>query len=436
MKSAKPRKICYSANQMNNQKWTVNAADTGVRLDKWLAAAERLGSRSRSLAAIEKGKIFVNDVEQSTADAGRKLIPGENIRLWMDRPGSSERRYSERFEAGLHIIYEDSSLLVLNKPAGLLAVPLASQPDEPSLFDEVKHHLRSTKRDPFVVHRIDRDTSGLVVFAKTGEAQHKLKDQFEKRDATRIYLAVVYATPDPDAGTWRDLIEWDNEELKQQQVQEKTRKAQEAVCRYKVLEKFRDATLIEVRLVSGKRNQIRIQAGLRGHPLVGEKMYVYENPLRRIEFPRQALHAHKLSFKHPAIEKMLYFEAPLPNDMKALLLAISKDEATKQPALLSLKPAQKNLGKLPLRKTELKPQRATSPARQAIAKKTSTKLPLQGAESKRKVAVSPDRKPDSPKTPSKLPVLTEELMRKKITRPDRKTSPGGKSVSRRKSGQR
>ncbi|MEK7833744.1 MAG: RluA family pseudouridine synthase [Acidobacteriota bacterium] len=421
---------------MNNQKWKVSAADAGVRLDKWLAAAERMGSRSRSLAAIEKGKILVNDAEQSTADAGRKLIAGENVRLWMDRPGSSERRYSERHEAGLHIIYEDSSLLVLNKPAGLLAVPLASQPDEPSLFDQVKYHLRSTKREPFVVHRIDRDTSGLVVFAKTGEAQHKLKDQFEKRDATRIYLAVVYATPDPDAGTWRDLIEWDNEELKQQQVQEKTRKAQEAVCRYKVLEKFRDASLIEVRLVSGKRNQIRIQAGLRGHPLIGEKMYVYENPLRRIEFPRQALHAHKLSFKHPAIDKMLYFEAPLPDDMKALLATISKNEATKQTALLSLKPAEKTSGKIPLRNQELRPKRTTSPIRKAPAEKTRAKFPLRNTELKPKVVISPDRKAVGGKTPSKLPVLTEELMRKKITRPDRKTFAGKKTASRKKTDRR
>lgn len=403
---------------MNNQKWKVSSNDAGLRLDKWLAAPERLGSRSKSLAAIEKGKIFVNDVEQSTPDAGRKLIAGENVRLWMDRPGSSERRYSERREAGLHILYEDSSLMVLNKPAGLLAVPLASQPDEPSLFDLVKYHLRSTKREPFVVHRIDRDTSGLVVFAKTGEAQHKLKDQFEKRDAIRIYLAVVYATPNPEAGTWRDLIEWDNEELKQQQVQEKTRKAQEAVCRYKVLEKFRDASLIEVRLVSGKRNQIRIQAGLRGHPLVGEKMYVYENPLRRIEFPRQALHAHKLGFNHPVTDKPLNFESPLPDDMKTLLATISKDEALKQPVLLSLKSVEKPLGEKPsnkpqLRNAELKPKKAISPNRKAAGSKMPAKLPLRSAKLRPQIVINSDRKAVGEKIQGRLPVISEEMMQKK-----------------------
>lgn len=356
-----------NAHQMNNQTWKVSPADADVRLDKWLAAADRMGSRSRSLAAIEKGKIFVNDIEQSTADAGRKLKAGDAVRLWMDRPGSSERRYTERREAGLHILYEDSAMLVVNKPAGLLAVPLASQPDGESLFDQVKHHLRSTKREPFVVHRIDRDTSGLVVFAKTGEAQRNLKEQFERRDADRIYLAAVYGTPQPDSGTWKDLIEWDNEELKQQQVQEKTRKAQEATCRYKTLKKFRDATLIEVRLVSGKRNQIRIQAGLRGHPLVGEKMYVYENPARRIEFPRQALHAHKLSLKHPTTGKPLKFEAPIPEDLNALLATISKDEGVKRPAVPAPNLPEKPPSKLPLRSADLRLKKASVPIKKAAA---------------------------------------------------------------------
>lgn len=362
---------------MNNQTWKVSAADADVRLDKWLAASDRLGSRSRSLAAIEKGKIFINEVEQSTADAGRRLVPGETVRLWMDRPGSSERRYSERREAGTHFLYEDASLVVVNKPAGLLAVPLASQPEEPSLFDQIKHHLRSTRREPFVVHRIDRDTSGLVVFAKTGEAQRNLKEQFERRDADRVYLAVVYGTPQPDSGTWQDLIEWDNEELKQQQVQEKTRKAQEATCRYKVLKKFRDATLIEVRLVSGKRNQIRIQAGLRGYPLVGEKMYIYENPYRRIEFPRQALHAQKLSLKHPTTGKLMNFEAPIPEDLNALLATISKDEGVKQPAILALKLPEKPPSKLPLRSGDLKRKKVAGPVipikKTAISRKSRPK---------------------------------------------------------------
>src|SRR5262245_41606359 len=113
---------------MSDQNWQVNELESGLRLDKWLAAAERLGSRSKALAAIERGKVFVNGVEQTGADAARRVLAGETVRLWMDRPGSAERRYTERRDSGLHLLYEDSSLLVINKPAGLLTVPRSSQP--------------------------------------------------------------------------------------------------------------------------------------------------------------------------------------------------------------------------------------------------------------------------------------------------------------------
>ena len=101
----------------------------------------------KALSAIERGKVFVGGAEQTVADAARRLQKGETVRLWMDRPGSAERRYAERRESGLHLLYEDSSLLVINKPAGALTVPLPSQPDEVSLLDQLKHHLRSHKVD-------------------------------------------------------------------------------------------------------------------------------------------------------------------------------------------------------------------------------------------------------------------------------------------------
>jgi 23S rRNA pseudouridine1911/1915/1917 synthase len=306
---------------MSDQNWEVSESEAGLRLDKWLAAAERLGSRSKALSAIERGKVFINGVEQTVADAARRMQAGESIRLWLDRPGSAERRYAERHESGLHLLYEDSSLLVINKPAGLLTVPLSSQPDEPSLLDQLKYHLRSHKKSsPLVVHRIDRDTSGIVVFAKTPEAQRNLKDQFERRSAERVYLAVVYGYPKPEHGTWRDFLVWDQDNLRQQRAERRDRNAKEAVCRYHTLERFSGAALIEVSLVTGKRNQIRVQAGLRGHQLVGEKKYVYEPaPRHRIEFGRQALHAYRLSFKHPLGQRPLSFEAALPDDLQALL---------------------------------------------------------------------------------------------------------------------
>ncbi len=311
---------------MSDQNWQVKESESGLRLDKWLAAAERLGSRSKALSAIERGKVFVNDVEQTVAGAGRRLQTGETVRLWMDRPGSAERRYTERREAGLHLLYEDSSLLVINKNAGLLTVPLPSQPDELSLLDLVRRHLRSHKKlEPLLVHRIDRDTSGIVIFAKTPEAQRILKDQFERRTAERVYLAVVHGHPKPESGTWRDFLLWNQVSLKQHLAERRDRNAKEAVCRYRTLEKFQGATLIEVSLVTGKRNQIRIQAGSRGHQLVGEKKYVNDPaPQPPIEFDRQALHAHRIAFNHPINHRLITFEAQTPDDLLSLLEILRK----------------------------------------------------------------------------------------------------------------
>lgn len=307
-------------NQTSKQEWRVGQTEAGVRLDKWLAAPERLGSRSRALSAIEHGKVFINEIEQSSSDAARKVQTGEVIKLWMDRPGSAQRRYSERHDSGLHLIYEDQALLVVNKPAGLLTVPLPAQPDEPSLLDRLERHLRSdAKRRPLVVHRIDRDTSGLVVFAKTGDAQRKLKDQFERRQAERVYLAIVYGGPQPASGQWRDSLTWDQTELKQQPALPHDHRAHTAVCNYRIIEKYEAAALIEVRLTTGKRNQIRIQAALHGHQLVGEKMYLSEaKPQNFIKFERQALHAFRLKFHHPSDGKEMSFEAPPPEDFEAL----------------------------------------------------------------------------------------------------------------------
>jgi 23S rRNA pseudouridine1911/1915/1917 synthase len=309
---------------MNDRSWMVSESESGLRLDKWLAAAERLGSRSKALSAIERGKVFVNDVEQGVADAARRLKPGEIVRLWMDRPGSAERRYAERREAGLHLLYEDSSLLVINKPAGLLTVPLPSQPGEPSLLDQVKHHLRSHKKlEPLVVHRIDRDTSGLVVFATRSDAQAKLKDQFRRREPERVYLAVVYGHPSPASGSWTDHLVWDQKQLIQKETHPRDPRGQEARSHYRVVERLRGASLIEVRLVTGRRNQIRLQARLHGHTLVGEARYTYgSEALRPIEFPRQALHAHRLAFRHPLTGQPLSFEAPLPVDMQGLIASL------------------------------------------------------------------------------------------------------------------
>jgi 23S rRNA pseudouridine1911/1915/1917 synthase len=219
------------------------------------------------------------------------------------------------------VIYEDEWLLVVNKPAGLLSVPLERRSDVPSIYDQVEDRFRSHgKRRPFVVHRIDQDTSGLVVFAKDPQTQSRLKVQFKRREPDRIYWAVVYGQPSPPSGTWRDHLVWDEKALIQKETHPRDPRASEAVSEYRTLEAFRDASLVEVRLHTGRRNQIRIQARLRGHTLVGEDRYVYgPDTLRPINFERQALHAYRLAFQHPDDGRRVEFEAPPPADFMSLL---------------------------------------------------------------------------------------------------------------------
>ena len=301
--------------------WTVTREAEGTRLDKFLADGQRLGSRSRVTDALSKGKVFVNQSEATLRDGGSRVRAGDVVRVWMDRPGSARRRSVTLRESGLEILYEDDQLIVANKPAGLLAVPLAQRADAPSAYGQLGEHLRPrTKRKPLVVHRIDRDTSGLVVFAKNRRAQEHLKDQFERRDPERVYLALVRGRPERPTGTWKDYLAWDADALVQKLAHPRDPKKKEAVTHYRLLEAFEGASLLEVRLETGKRNQIRIQARLHGHPLVGERLYAGPpEPVRPIEFGRQALHAFRLAFEHPVSGNRITVEAPLPPDMQKLL---------------------------------------------------------------------------------------------------------------------
>jgi 23S rRNA pseudouridine1911/1915/1917 synthase len=308
--------------------WTVGADEAGQRLDKYLAAGQRAGSRPKAAAALDRGKVFVNDREMTLADAAARVVAGDLVRLWMDRPGTAKPRSTLGDLRDLPIVFEDDSLIVLNKPAGLLAVPLPLERrnDARSVFEDLKVYLRQrARRRPFVVHRIDRDTSGLVLFAKSEGAQLALKEQFKRHQPERVYQAVVYGLPSPSSGTWHDHLVWDIRALIQKETSPRDPRGKEAISHYRVIEPLAGASLIEVRLVTGKRNQIRIQARLRGHTLVGEVRYTYgPDELRPIEFQRQALHAQRLTFRHPTDDREMAFEAPLPPDMAALIARLRR----------------------------------------------------------------------------------------------------------------
>jgi 23S rRNA pseudouridine1911/1915/1917 synthase len=200
-------------------------------------------------------------------------------------------------------------------------VPLERNAGVPSVYEQLEAYYRSHgKRKPFPVHRIDQDTSGLVIFAKDSNSQQALRGQFRRQEPLREYWAVVYGLPEPIEGTWRDHLVWDRKALIQKQTHPRDPQGIEAASEYRVLEAFAETSLVQVRLQTGKRNQIRIQARLRGHTLVGERRYVFgPDSLRPIPFKRHALHARRLAFRHPGDGRELSFEAPLPADLAALL---------------------------------------------------------------------------------------------------------------------
>jgi 23S rRNA pseudouridine1911/1915/1917 synthase len=316
---------------VNDSHWTIDGNTVGTRLDKFLAARERLGSWSQARTALEHGKVFLNGAETDAAGAAIRLAAGDVVRVWMDRPGSAKRRPTTvRSASDLRVTYEDEALVVLDKPAGLLAVPLDRRSEAPSVFELLVDHLRSHNRRPFVVHRIDRDTSGLVVFAKNRTTQRRLRAQFKRHDPERIYLALVYGRPDPPVGTWRDVVAWDEKAMVQKETHPRDPRGKPAISTYRLVEAFESTSLLEISLRTGKRNQIRLQARLRGHTLVGEQRYVFgPEALRPIAFPRQALHAWRLAFRHPADGKALQFEAPLPEDMKAMLAELHQQTSAR-----------------------------------------------------------------------------------------------------------
>jgi len=310
------------------QEWVIAADAAGLRLDLWLARHGGAGSRSRAAAWLERGKVFVDGEAAGPADASRRLAPGARVGVWMDRPGSATPADRAAREARhlLQIVAEDPSFIVVDKPAGVLVEPLPGRAGaEVTLLELLANHVRHAPRAVFhVVHRIDRDTSGLVLFARTADARDALKDQFERRTPSRVYLAVLEGAPAPAHGRWEDQLAWDASKLRQRKAHATDARGKAAVADVEMVERFAAATLVKVSLITGKRNQIRVQAGLRGHPLLGERQYRFGAPPSQAlpRFGRQALHAWRLGFRHPVTGRPVAFTAEPPDDFTRLLAAL------------------------------------------------------------------------------------------------------------------
>jgi 23S rRNA pseudouridine1911/1915/1917 synthase len=313
------------------REWIIESADAGMRLDRWLAVRTDAGSRHRATEWIARGKVYLNGQVAEAAQGAHRVSAGQHVGVWIDRPGSSKPvdRSVRDVRHLLSVLHEDEAIVVVDKPAGLLVEPLPGRHgEEPTLMNLLADHYRHAPRArSFVVHRIDRDTSGLVLFARTPAARDALKSQFRQHMPERVYLAVVLGRPAPPTGTWRDSLAWDPSSLRQRKAHGRDSRASDAEARYQVTEPFADAALIEVQLVTGKRNQIRVQAAMRGHPLLGERQYRFGAPPEPPTLPhidRQALHAWKLGFIHPTAGVRVQYVSPLADDFTALLAALRR----------------------------------------------------------------------------------------------------------------
>jgi 23S rRNA pseudouridine1911/1915/1917 synthase len=262
---------------------------------------------------------------------GHRLNPGDTVKVVFD----PELTYdvlpaARKLQSGpFETLWEDNHLLFVFKPAGLLTVP-AEQGGEPSLAEAIteSYRRRGFKRfNLYIVHRLDRFTSGVLVFAKTPEALHGLKKHFELHRLQRVYFAVLVGELPENSGTLAGHLIEHAKSLKMSVATPRKGPgggkrmpagAKEAVTHYRVIERLPGHTVVEVRLETGRRNQIRVQFADRGYPLLGDQVYGTESPL----LDRQALHAELLGFKHPVTEEQVTVTAPMPADMEAALKAL------------------------------------------------------------------------------------------------------------------
>lgn len=282
---------------------------SGARLDQALAELLPQYSRSRLQAWISEGAITLDGV---IVTPKRKVWGGEAVRV---APVAHPSDTSPRAEAiGLDIVFEDEAILVINKPAGLVVHP-GSGNWSGTLLNALLHHAPQLQILPRagIVHRLDKETSGLLAVAKTLEAQTDLVRQLQARSVRRHYLAAVEGQVAQDGRVEAPIGRHTTARVKMAVVS----RGKPAVTHYQVLERFPRHTLIACRLETGRTHQIRVHMQSIGHPLIGDPVYGAKHAPRR--FPRQALHAARLGLVHPVTRQALEWEAPLPDDMRELI---------------------------------------------------------------------------------------------------------------------
>jgi 23S rRNA pseudouridine1911/1915/1917 synthase len=292
---------------------SIPAECAGLRIDAALARTFPEHSRSRLQAWLKAGRVRVDG---ATADARCKVYGGELVAV--DVPAASTETAQQAEDIALNVVYEDAHLLVIDKPAGLVVHP-GSGNWSGTMMNALLHHAPQLAQIPRagIVHRLDKDTSGLLVVAKTPPAQTDLVRQLQARSVRRHYLALVLGSVARDGTVDAPIGRHPVQRTKMAVVHD----GREARTHYAVRERFAKATLVECRLETGRTHQIRVHMASIGHPLVGDPAYGRgrSGDLRLDAFRRQALHAWRLALIHPATGCEMAWEAPLPEDFSKLL---------------------------------------------------------------------------------------------------------------------
>jgi 23S rRNA pseudouridine1911/1915/1917 synthase len=307
----------------------VDPGQTLLRIDKFLSNRLMNATRSRLQAAADEGKVLVNKI---SVKSSYKVKPGDEISIVMDYPRRELKIIPENIP--LNIVYEDDSLIVINKPAGLVVHPGHGNYSG-TLVNALAYHFKelplfnSDDPRPGLIHRIDKNTSGLLVIAKTTEAKVSLSLQFFEKTTKRRYVALVWGDLEKNEGTITGNI---GRSLKNRQVFTvfpEGEHGKHAVTHYKVIERLGYVNLVECRLETGRTHQIRVHMKHIGHPLFNDDNYGGDQILRGTTFtkykqfvancfqmiPRQALHAQMLGFVHPVTGEEMIFESELPDDL-------------------------------------------------------------------------------------------------------------------------
>ncbi len=313
--------------------FTADPGQKPLRIDKFLRDKIQNASRSKIQQAADEGFIIVNGV---AVKSNYKIRPGDEISVMRDKEPKNNELIAQ--DLPIEIVYEDKSVIVVNKSAGMVVHPGYSHEDG-TLVNGLKYHLadnpyfQTEEMRPGLVHRLDKDTSGLIVIAKNEHALTHLSKQFADRTTGRLYTAVIWGLPKEPEGTIIGHLGRHPKNRKTMHVFPEGEHGKHAVTHYKVVEDLGYLSIIECRLETGRTHQIRAHMKHIGHPLFNDAEYGGDKILRGTRFskykqfvdnafkvlPRQALHAKTLSFDHPDSNKRMEFYSELPDDMTKLI---------------------------------------------------------------------------------------------------------------------